>query len=610
MADDDAPASEDHPKPKTTEVPTAPSKMQVWFPAGVWLRKYDWGRNTTADLIAAVSVAALLIPESMGYASVAGVPAEVGLYAAPLALIGYALFGGSKLLVYAAAGSVAAVSGSVVSGLSGGDKDTAVAMTAALALTSGVVFLVAGLVRMGWVANFISKAVMAGFITGMAIQIIVGQFGKLFGVDAGDGDTFEKLWTVASDVGDWNWTATALGVGAVLLIFAIQRFIPKLPAALTAVVLASVFVAMADPNIDIVAEIPEGLPTFSVPSGISGSDWLTLVLGGAVVALVGFSEGWGASSVISKQTHDDLTTNQEFRAYGFGSMGAGILGGMPVTGSLSKSSAAMTAGAKTQMSNVFLAAIVLLTLLVLAPAFQWLPETVLAAVVITAMWGSASPAKLIRLWRIDKVDFTLGVLTFLVVLGFDLLPAMITGIVASILYLVYRASFPGTGRARARRRDRRLRDNPLGVRPHQGHRRQRCPQGSRHRRVSVQCATDLLELRRVREGRPEPADRGRGEGRSPDHVGDRLRSDDARRQHRRRCNDLDVQVCAALRRRTGARPSPHRCQEAPRGHRRPRRDRRRTHRRHGPSCRRPGHREELSDPTAPLGHPFGGCAAR
>ncbi|MGB7880058.1 MAG: SulP family inorganic anion transporter, partial [Ilumatobacteraceae bacterium] len=139
MSNDATSATGDAKSSSSTAVPTAPSKMQVWFPAGVWIRKYNWGKNTAADLIAAVSVAALLIPESMGYASVAGVPAQIGLYAAPLALIGYALFGGSKLLVFGAAGSVAAVSASVVSGLSGGDQDTAVAMTSALALTAGVV---------------------------------------------------------------------------------------------------------------------------------------------------------------------------------------------------------------------------------------------------------------------------------------------------------------------------------------------------------------------------------------------------------------------------------------------------------------------------------------
>jgi high affinity sulfate transporter 1 len=424
-------------------LPTAPSTLERWFPIGAWLPKYKWGKFLTADLIAAVSVAALLIPESMGYSSVAGVPVQIGLYAAPLALIGYALFGGSKLLVFAAAGSTAAVSASVVGSLSGGDQSTAVTLTAALALATGVVFLVAGLIRLGWVTNFMSKAIMAGFITGMSIQIIVGQFGKLFGVEVADGNTFQKLWSAISQVGDWNWTATVIGVGALLLIFAIQRFIPKLPAALTAVVISSVIVAVAGPDIDLVAEIPQGLPSFTLPTGIDGSTWLSLLAAGAVVALVGFSEGWGASANISKKTHDSLDTNQEFRAYGAGNIGAGLLGGMAVTGSLSKSSAAMSAGAKSQMSNILLAGMVLLTLAFFAPLFQWLPETVLAAIVINAMAGSASPSKMRKLFQIDKVDFALGLITLLLVLALDLLPAMIVGIILSIIYIIYRISFPG-----------------------------------------------------------------------------------------------------------------------------------------------------------------------
>jgi high affinity sulfate transporter 1 len=424
-------------------MPQAPSTIERWFPIGAWLPKYNWGKFLTADLIAAVSVAALLIPESMGYSSVAGVPVQIGLYAAPLALIGYALFGGSKLLVFAAAGSTAAVSASVVGALSGGDQSTAVTLTAALALATGVVFIIAGLIRLGWVTNFMSKAIMAGFITGMSIQIIVGQFGKLFGVEVADGNTFQKLWSAISQIADWNWTATVIGVGSLLLIFAIQRYLPKLPAALTAVVVSSVIVAVAGPDIDLVAEIPQGLPSLGFPTGIDASTWLTLLAGGAVVALVGFSEGWGASANISKKTHDSLDTNQEFRAYGAGNIGAGLLGGMVATGSLSKSSAAMSAGAKSQMSNIFLAAIVLLTLAFFAPLFQWLPETVLAAIVINAMTDSASPRKLEKLWRIDKVDFALGLITLLLVLALDLLPAMIVGIVLSIIYIIYRISFPG-----------------------------------------------------------------------------------------------------------------------------------------------------------------------
>ena len=429
-------------KPGAEAQPTAPSTLQQWFPAAVWLREYNWGKFTALDLIAAVSVAALLIPESMGYATVAGVPAQVGLYATPLALIGYALFGGSRLLMFGAAGSVAAVSAGVVSGLHGNSQQ-AVEYTAALALTAGVVFLVAGLARMGWISNFMSKAVMAGFITAMAISIIVGQLGKLTGVHAGSGDTFKKLWHVLSQIGSWNWAAVALGVGSLVLIFAIQRFAPKIPAALSAVVITSVIVGVFSPNIKLVAKIPTGLPKLVHVGGISSSDWVTLLLGGAVVALVGFSEGWGAGQTVSKKTHDNLSANQEFRAYGIGELGAGLLGGMVCTGSLSKSSVAMSAGAKTQMTSIFIALIVLLVLLVLAPAFQWLPETALAAIVINAMSGSANPAKLMRIWPVDRVDFVLGLIVGIIVLVWNLLPAMITGIILSVIYLIYKTSFPG-----------------------------------------------------------------------------------------------------------------------------------------------------------------------
>jgi SulP family sulfate permease len=204
-----------------------------------------------------------------------------------------------------------------------------------------------------------------------------------------------------------------------------------------------VIVAVWSPTIDLVAKIPTGLPNLVHLGGISSSDWLTLLLGGAVVALVGFSEGWGAGQTVAGRTHDDLNANQEFRANGVGELGAGLLGGMVCTGSLSKSSVAMSAGAKTQMTSVFVALIVLLVLLVLAPAFQWLPETVLAAIVINAMSGSANPAKLTRIWRVDRVDFVLGLISGILVLAVGLLPAMVTGIILSIVYLVYQTSFPG-----------------------------------------------------------------------------------------------------------------------------------------------------------------------
>jgi high affinity sulfate transporter 1 len=416
--------------------------MQRWFPFGEWLPRYQWGSFLKADLIAAISVAALLIPESMGYSSVAGVPVQVGLYAAPLALLAYALFGGSKLLVVSAAGAVAAMSASVVGELAGGDQGTAVVLTAALAIATGAVFLGAGLAKLGWVTNFISKAVMAGFILGMGIQIIIGQLGKLVGVEQEGSNSFEKLWSVLSKVGEWDWMTVAVGGASLILIFGMERFVPKLPAALTAVVLASVFVAVAGPDIHLIAEIPRGLPSFALPTGIDLTTWGELFVGSIALVLIAVSESTGASAAVAEQTHDQLDSDQEFRALGISNLGSGVLGGMSVAGSLSKTAAAASAGAKTQMANIILAGLVLLTLAFLAPAFQWLPETVLAAVVINALWGAANPSKVTWMWGIDKVEFAIAAITLVLVLSLDLLPAMIAGVVISIGFMVYRISFP------------------------------------------------------------------------------------------------------------------------------------------------------------------------
>ena len=174
--------------------------------------RYEWDKFLKVDLVAAISVAALLIPESMGYSSVAGVPVQIGLYAAPLALVAYALFGGSKLLVVGAAGAIAAISASVVGDLAGGDQDMAVVLTAALAIATGAVLLGAGLAKLGWVTNFISKTVMAGFILGMAFQIIIGQLGKLVGVEQEGFNSFEKLWSVLSQFPEWDLATVGVGV--------------------------------------------------------------------------------------------------------------------------------------------------------------------------------------------------------------------------------------------------------------------------------------------------------------------------------------------------------------------------------------------------------------
>ena len=414
-----------------------------------WIRHYRWDSWLTADLIAGVSVAALLIPESLGYAGVAGLPPEVGLYAAPLALLGYAIFGRSTVLVVATSSSTAAISASVIAELNAdGGAGSAVRLAAALALFTGVILLAVGIVRLGWVANFMSKTVIEGFIIGLSISIIIGQLDGLLGIEVEGENSFERLWDVLGQIAHWDTATVIVGGVSLALLFGLERFVRKLPAALTVVVLAVLYIRLADPSgVAIVGEIPQGLPTFGMPD-FSAAEIAGLVAGGLAVALVGFSEGYGAASSFARRHGDRLDNDQEFIALGVSNIGAGLTNGMVVGGSLSKTAAGDAAKAKSQISNAVNAALVVLTLLFLAPFFEDLPETTLAAIVIHALWHSANPRKLAPIRKVVRAEFWLAVLVLVAVLALDTLPAIALGVVISLLAVIYRVTFPATDELR------------------------------------------------------------------------------------------------------------------------------------------------------------------
>jgi high affinity sulfate transporter 1 len=408
-----------------------------------WIRTYRWGTWLKADVIAGVSVAALLVPESLGYAGVAGLPPEVGLYAAPLALLGYAILGRSTILVVATSSSTAAVSASVIAETNtGGGADSAVTLSAALALFTGTILVAAGLLRLGWVANFMSKTVIEGFIIGLSINIIIGQLDDLLGIEVVGESALEELWDALTQLGDWDRTTAVVGAVSLALLFGLERFVRKLPAALTVVALGVLYIRLFEPpGVSIVGDIPQGLPDVGLPD-FSSSDVGGLIAGGLAVALIGFSEGYGAASSFARKYGDRLENNQEFIAFGASNLGAGLTSGMVVGGSLSKSAANDSAKAKSQISNVVLAALVVLTLLFLAPFFESLPEATLAAVVIHALWHSANPRKLAAISRVNRQELWIAVLVLVAVLTLDTLPAIIIGVVVSLGLLVYHVSFP------------------------------------------------------------------------------------------------------------------------------------------------------------------------
>jgi MFS superfamily sulfate permease-like transporter len=274
----------------------------VLFPS---LRGYR-RRWLSRDVVAGLTVWAVLVPEALAYATIAGVSPVVGLYAAPPALVLYALFGSSRHLVVGPMSATAALSAAAVADVAT-DGDV-VALTAALAVVTGVIAAVAGLCRLGFVSNFISEPVLKGFIIGMALTIIVGQLPKLFGVERGEGDFFEQLGHLVANLGDTSLTTLAVGLVSLAVVLALRRFLPLVPGSLVAVALGVVAVALADLDdhgVAIVGPIDSGLPAFGLPD-VSARDWGRLAGAAVGVMFIGFAEGLGAAKTYAAREHYDI----------------------------------------------------------------------------------------------------------------------------------------------------------------------------------------------------------------------------------------------------------------------------------------------------------------
>lgn len=441
------------------------------------LRSFQgYGRDQIRpDLLAGLTVWAVLVPEALAYATIAGVSPAIGLYAAPAALVLYAVFGSSRHLVVGPMAATAALSGAAVASISG-DVDPA-ALTAGLALLVGVLGILAAVARLGFLASFISEPVLKGFIVGLALTIIVGQLPKLFGVPGGEGDFFEKTWHLVTSLGETNGWTLAVGAGSLAVVLTLHRVSPRLPAPLIAVALGiavvSVFGLDAE-GVDIVGPIGGGLPPLGLPS-VAGSDYVAL-LGSAVgVLLVAFAEGVGAAKHYAAKGHYEIDPNQELLGVGAANIGAGLSSGMIVNGSLSKTAVNVSAGAASQMSGIVVAALTVMTLLFLTGLFANLPEATLAAVVIAAVtklvdfrtlrrYARLTTPNLRRLYGVAAyADFLAAVCAMVGVLAFDILPGLFIGVAVSVLLLLYRASRPHVaelGRTRDRSRWVDLQRNP------------------------------------------------------------------------------------------------------------------------------------------------------
>jgi high affinity sulfate transporter 1 len=420
------------------------------------LAGYDrsWLRG---DLVAGLTVWAVLVPEALAYASIAGVSPVVGLYAAPPALVLYAAFGSSRHLVVGPMSATAALSAAAVADLTTGGPDELLAFTGVLALMTGLFAVVAGLLRLGFLANFISEPVLKGFIIGLALTIVIGQVPKLLGIEKEGEDFFEQLWGVLSNLDDTDGLTLAVGASSLAVVLALRRWFPAVPGSLVAVVLGVVAVQLFDlddEGVAIVGQIDSGLPTLGLPEGRSLDDYLAAAGSAAGIMLVGFVEGLGAAKTYATRAHYEIDANRELLGLGAANLGSGLSSGMVVNGSLSKTAVNGSAGARSQVSGLFVAVLTVITLLFLTGLFEDLPEATLAAVVIAAVIELVDIPSLVELYslytrRLGRIyghaarpDFIAAVAAMMGVLVFDTLPGLVIGIVVSILLLLYRSARP------------------------------------------------------------------------------------------------------------------------------------------------------------------------
>jgi high affinity sulfate transporter 1 len=400
------------------------------------------------DLVAGLVLTALLVPQGMAYAELAGLPPITGLYTSILCLVGYAIFGPSKILVLGPDSSLGPMIAATIIPIVGanGDPQRAVALASMLALLVGVMTVLAGIAKLGFVADLLSKPTQIGYMNGLALTILVGQLPKLFGFSV-DADGFiPEAVGFFKGLADGETVAAALAIGllGLVLIFVLQRLVPKIPAVLVAVVV-SILVAnafnLADHGVSLVGPLPKGFPPFTLPS-VAMSDLALLVAGAVGIAVVSLTDTISTSSAFAARTGQEVDGNREMIGIGAANIGAGFFQGFPVSTSGSRTAVAEQAGARTQVTGLVGAGAITLMLLLVPGLLRNLPQPTLAAVVITASLSLADIPGTVRLWRQRRTEFVLSMAAFAGVALLGVLPGIAIAVALSIGNVFRRSWWP------------------------------------------------------------------------------------------------------------------------------------------------------------------------
>src|SRR6476620_8611617 len=415
------------------------------LPITGWLPRYDraWLRG---DVAAGIAVTALSVPKNLGYAEIAGLPVQNGLYAAAAGAILYALFCTSRQISTGPSSSLAAVAGGAVL-LTGLKGEHAEELVAAITLAAGVLFLLLAVLRMGWIARFLSKPVITGFLAGAAIDVVIGELPKLTGTDADGDNAWRELGSWVRSLDDLHGLTLLVGGVSLAVILAVRFLRPSIPGALVLVVggiAAARLFDLGAHDVALVGHVPSGLPAPALPStDIVRAEYPTIIVAAVALLLIGFSQTAGDARAFATRHRYRIDVDQESVAQGVANVGAGVFQGMPVSTSLSASSLNETAGARTPVASLVTGGLVLGTLVLLAPLFSELPKAILAAVIIDAVvFGMIDIPELRRLYRVTRFDFWIAVAAILGVLSAGVLAGVVIGIVLSLGWLIYVATQP------------------------------------------------------------------------------------------------------------------------------------------------------------------------
>ena len=412
-----------------------------WLPGLHTLRRYEaaWLRH---DIVAGLVLTTMLVPVGIAYAVASGVPGIYGLYATIVPLLAYALFGPSRILVLGPDSSLAAVILAVVLPLSGGDPRRAVTLAGMMAVVSGMVCILAGVARLGFITELLSKPIRYGYMNGIALTVLISQLPKLFGFSIESDGPLKNIWAIASAVldGRSNWAAFMVGAGTLAVILLLKGSQARVPGILIAVVGATVVVGTLDlavrADVSVLGSLPQGLPAFAIP-WITYADIAPVLIGGCAVALVSFADTSVLSRVYAARTRTYVDPNQEMVGLGVANLAAGFFQGFPISSSSSRTPVAEAAGARTQLTGVVGALAVALLLVVAPDLLRHLPTSALAAVVIASAIGLIEVIDLRRIYRIQRWEFWLSIVCTVGVAVLGAIPGIGLAIVIAVIEFLW-----------------------------------------------------------------------------------------------------------------------------------------------------------------------------